>query len=93
MIGVSGWWRLIISATASAPWAWGSQWRSMPKAAGLSALTAASGSKFWSLSIRTARFTMRTRRPLRSRYSAIVVKPMGYISNTGVEGTRSLTGP
>ena len=36
---------------------------------------------------------MRERSPWRSRYSQSVVKPRGYISKMGVEGTMSDTGP
>ena len=36
---------------------------------------------------------MRTVRPWRSMYSAMVVKPSGYISKMGVDGTMSETGP
>src|SRR5512137_2140357 len=65
----------------------------MPKAAGRSWRIIFSGSKRLLLSIRTARLTIRTRSPWRSKYSAMVVRPIGYISKTGVLGTRSLTGP
>ena len=36
---------------------------------------------------------MRTRMPWRSMYSAMVVKPRGYISKIGEDGTMSETGP
>ena len=52
-----------------------------------------SGSKRGSRSILTARLRILVRYPCRSRYSAMVVSPTGYISNTVVEGTKSLTGP
>ena len=50
-------------------------------------------STFLSWSIMTARFTIRVLNPAASRWEDIVMNPMGYISNTGDEGTTSLTGP
>ena len=78
---------------ASDPCACGSQWRSIPKANGFKDRILLSALKRALRTMRAARFTMRTRYPWRSRYSASAEKPIGYISNTVVDGTRSLTGP
>ena len=40
-----------------------------------------------------ARLMIRTLNPASCNAVAIVVNPIGYISKTGVDGTRSLTGP
>ncbi len=45
------------------------------------------------LSIMLARFTILTLYPRWLSRTAIDMKPIGYISKTGVDGTRSLTGP
>ena len=37
--------------------------------------------------------TMRVLKPAASRWEEIVMKPIGYISNTGDDGMTSLTGP
>jgi len=50
-------------------------------------------SSLGSLSIMLARLTMRTLCPSLCRCAASVRNPKGYISKTGVEGTRSETGP
>jgi hypothetical protein len=52
-----------------------------------------SASKRSERTMRAARLAMRVRKPACSRYAAIVEKPTGYMSKTGVEGTRSLMGP
>ena len=76
-----------------APWAWGIQWRSMAKTSASSFLILSSASNLSLWSICTAMLTMRVLNPAASRWEDIVMKPIGYISNTGEEGITSLTGP
>ena len=52
-----------------------------------------SASKLSLCSIRTAMFTMRVRKPAASSSEEMVMKPTGYISNTGDDGMTSDTGP
>ena len=80
-------------ATSNAPWACGSQCRSIPKTAESSLAMTFSTSSCRSFSIMLARLMIRTRKPASCNAVAMVVNPIGYISKTGVEGTRSLTGP
>ena len=54
-------------------------------------LSSASNLSLWSIC--TAMLTMRVLKPAASRWEDIVMKPIGYISNTGEEGITSLTGP
>lgn len=84
---------MTIFASASAPCTCGIQWRSMPKTPASAVRTNLSGSNRSEASILVAMFAIRTEYPLDSRCDAIVVKPIGYISKTGVDGIRSLTGP
>ena len=56
-------------------------------------LTSLSGSNLSDTSILFATLTILVSYPLDSRCEAIVLNPIGYISNTGVDGIRSLTGP
>ncbi len=53
--------------------------------------SSASKDSLWS--ILTAMFTILVRNPAASRCDDMVMKPMGYISNTGDEGMTSDTGP
>ena len=52
-----------------------------------------SASKLSLCSIRTAMLTMRVRKPAASSSEEMVMKPTGYISNTGDDGMTSDTGP
>lgn len=54
-------------------------------------LSSASNFSLWS--IWTAMFTILVLNPAASRCEDMVMKPIGYISNTGDEGITSLTGP
>ena len=65
----------------------------MPKARASILAIIFSGSKRRERTIRAAKFAMRTWNPARCTWAIIVAKPTGYISKTGVEGTRSEIGP
>ena len=93
MTGVFGWCFFTSSETAIAPWIWGIQWRSMPKALVLMRLISSSGSYPLFLSILYARLMILTLMPKRPRYSERLANPIGYISKIGVEGMTSLIGP
>ena len=89
----SGWYFLTIFASSIAPWACGIQWRSIAKTSASSFLILSSASNLSLWSICTAMLTMRVLKPAASRWEEIVMKPIGYISNTGDDGMTSLTGP